>query len=203
MKTKKILPLLLLLTGLPGFSTVWTVNNSTFSFTPALITINFGDTVNFVITIDHDAREVSQSTWNSNGNTALPGGFQTSFGGGMILPPQLGIGTHYYVCTPHADIGMKGRIIVQNSTAIIENQWQATLSVYPNPSRGKFQFTIEGSRPVKDHYVEIYNVHGERILQSGITNSKSEIDLSKQAGGIYFIKIYNGHAILTKKITIK
>jgi plastocyanin len=201
---KILLSLLLLSTSLPGFCTVWTVNNSSNTFTPSTITINFGDTVNFVITTAHDAREVSQTTWNTDGNTALTGGFQTAFGGGMVLPAQLGVGTHYYVCTPHAFIRMKGTIIVQNSiTGIAENQSQTNISVYPNPSNGQFQFTIDGSQVAKNCKVEIYNVQGERIYQSVITDTKSDIDLSNQTNGIYFVKIYNGQTILTKKIVIE
>ena len=135
MNSKFFLTLLLISISLTGFCTVWTVTNSANTFTPANITINFGDTVNFAITTGHDAREVSQTTWSVNGNAALPGGFQTSFGGGIVLPSQLGVGTHYYVCTPHASMGMKGTIIVQNSTtSITENSLQKTISVFPNPS---------------------------------------------------------------------
>lgn len=111
---KKITFLLLLLfTSLAGFSTIWTITNSGNSFTPASITINLGDSVNFVLGTSHNASEVSQTTWNANGNIPLSGGFETAFGGGIVLPAQLGVGTHYYVCTPHASVGMKGVIIVQ------------------------------------------------------------------------------------------
>lgn len=113
---KKILFLLLLLTFQSGYATIWIINNSGANFVPAAITINLGDTVNFVITNAHDAAEVSQATWNANGNTLLPGGFKTPFGGGMVLPAQLGTGVHYYVCEPHAANGMKGTITVQNCT---------------------------------------------------------------------------------------
>ena len=204
MKTKILLSLLLLSSSLTGFCTVWTVNNSGLTFTPATITINFGDTVNFIISSGHDAREVSLTTWNSNGNTALTSGFQTPFFGGMVLPAQLGVGTHYYVCTPHASMGMKGTIIVQNSTAgIAENQSQTNISVYPNPSNGQFQFSMDGSPLSKDCKMEIYSVQGERIYQSVITNTKSDIDLSNQTKGIYFVKMYNGQTILTKEMVIE
>ncbi len=117
MKTKILLSLLMLSSSLTAFCTVFTINNSGNTFTPANITITFGDTVNFVIAGSHDAREVSQTTYNANGNTALPGGFQTPFGGGMVLPAQLAVGTHYFVCTPHAAFGMKGIITVVSCTA--------------------------------------------------------------------------------------
>ena len=119
MKNKILLTLLLIKLNLIGFSTVWPVFNIGNTFSSATITINFGDTVNFLISGSHDAREVSLMTWNANGNTALFGGFQTNFGGGMVYPTQLGVGSHYYVCTPHASMGMKGIIIVQNCSAPI------------------------------------------------------------------------------------
>jgi large repetitive protein len=91
-----------------------TVNNSGNSFVPFSVTITVGDAVNFVLSSNHDAREVSQATWNSNGSTPLSGGFQTAFGGGLVSAAQLPIGTHYYVCTPHVSFGMKGIIVVQS-----------------------------------------------------------------------------------------
>lgn len=204
MKKKILLSILLLSSSLIAFCTTWTITNSGFSFNPATITINLGDSVNFGITASHDAREVSMATWNVNGSTALPGGFQTPFGGGLVLPAQLGLGTHYYVCTPHASGGMKAKIIVQSSTTgIAENQSQTNLSVYPNPSNGKFQFALEGSQVLKNCKMEIYNVQGVRICQSVITNTKTDIDLSNQPNGIYFLKFFNGQTILTKKIVIE
>ncbi|MCX6232659.1 MAG: plastocyanin/azurin family copper-binding protein, partial [Bacteroidetes bacterium] len=117
MKTKILLFLSLLLINLSSYSTVWTVSNSGTTFTPATITINLGDTVVFTLDPSHDVLEVSQSTWNADGNTALSGGFSVAYGGGTLLPAQLTVGTHYYVCEPHASMGMKGIIIVQSCTA--------------------------------------------------------------------------------------
>ncbi len=106
--------LILFLICCNGFCKIWTITNSGNTFSPATITITFGDTINFVLASVHDAREVSKVTWDANGNTAFSGGFQTPSGGGFIYPAQLAVGTHYYVCTPHAVVGMKGVIIVQD-----------------------------------------------------------------------------------------
>lgn len=116
MKTKISLSLLLLSAGLTGFSTTVIVTNQSNSFSPNSVTITLGDSVKFLIASAHDAREVSLTTWSTNGNTALSGGFQTPFGGGLVLPAQLTVGTHYFVCTPHASMGMKGVITVQACT---------------------------------------------------------------------------------------
>jgi hypothetical protein len=147
--------------------------------------------------------EVSQTTWNANGTTALSGGFSEPFGGGLVLPANLTVGTHYYVCTNHVSMGMKGTIIVQNPNGIAENKNLTTISVYPNPSNGKFQFELSGWESAKKSNLEIYNMLGEKIYQSEITNPNSEIDLSNQKSGIYFMEIYCGETVLTKKIIIK
>lgn len=87
------------------------ITNSGFSFSPAVININLGDTVNFVLEPMHNAVEVSEATWSANGNTSN-GGFSIPFGGGILVPDQAKI--YYYVCSPHASIGMKGIIRVNN-----------------------------------------------------------------------------------------
>lgn len=105
--------MLFLYNSTAAFCTTWTVVNSGFAFSPATLTITDGDIVQFTLASNHNAREVSQTTWNANGNTALSGGFQTAFSGGTVTAAQLTVGTHYYVCSPHAGGGMKATIIVQ------------------------------------------------------------------------------------------
>jgi plastocyanin len=90
-------------------ATIYTVTTPGFSFSPASLTINLGDTVNFSLGLSHNAVEVSQTTWNSGGNTSN-GGFQTPYGGGIVIPQNPGV--YYYVCVPHASMGMKGTITV-------------------------------------------------------------------------------------------
>ena len=140
MRIKIILTFLILSTFITGYCTVWTVNSSGYTFTPATITIIVGDTVNFSIASSHNSVEVSQTTWNSNGSTALSGGFQTPMGGGIVLPAQLTVGTHYYVCVPHASMGMKGTIIVQNCIAPTT---PGTISGNTNPcSLGTYTYSV-------------------------------------------------------------
>ena len=202
MKTTFLTSLLLMSTFLTAFSATWTITNSGVTFTPSSVTIELGDSINFNISSMHNAAEVSQATWDANGNTPLPG-FSTPFGGGLVLPAKLTAGTHYYVCTPHASIGMKGIIIVQNTTDVSEVQQQTNISVYPNPSDGKFQLTFTSSQVSKNCNLEILDMQGNYIYQSDITQPKTAVDLSYQPSGIYFARFFDGAAILTKKIVIQ
>jgi plastocyanin len=199
-----LLSFLLVLVSFTAFSKVWTVGNSGNTFSPSAITIKSGDTVNFVIEGNHNAVEVSQATWNANGNTSLIGGFGTPFGGGEVLPTKLSVGTHYYVCTPHASMGMKGTITVQSvTTGISDNQLLTGISIFPNPSGGKFRLTVNGWTNSDNARVEIYNLAGKTVYLSYLTNSQYDIDLSSQGKGVYLLKVKQGTAVQTRKIVVQ
>ena len=88
-------------------------------------------------------------------------------------------------------------------TGIAATRLTTHISVYPNPSHGQFQFTMDASMVSNNCKMEIYNLQGERIYQSGITNTEFDLDLSNQTNGVYFVKIYTGQSVLTKKIVIQ
>ncbi|MEI6488585.1 MAG: T9SS type A sorting domain-containing protein [Bacteroidota bacterium] len=200
MKRKITIASLLLTFTFTGFATTWTIGNSGFTFTPATITITAGDTVVFSIASSHDAREVSQTTFNANGSAALSGGFQTAFGGGSVLPASLGVGTHYYVCSAHASMGMKGTIIVINSNVgIAENPGMIDFSISPNPSNGIIKLSRTNSST--NCSIKVFNLLGENVFQSD--SFISEIDMNNQAKGLYFVEIKNELTVRTKKIIIQ
>ncbi|HTO15010.1 MAG TPA: T9SS type A sorting domain-containing protein [Edaphocola sp.] len=358
MKNKTLLTILLLSISFTAFSTVFTVNNSGNSFSPANTTVILGDTINFDIANMHNVIEVSQTTWAANNNTPLSGGFSTPFGGGMVYTATLTVGTHYFVCSPHSSSGMKGMIIVQactlpttptaisgdsavcgsstntytvnpvsgatdytwtlpngwsgtsttNSITVTTNntggdlivsannscgasgnktlsitvnavdtsvsklndstlsananganyQWmncsnneiitgetnqvfQASINgdyavivtengcidtsschniiltstrinelsnsenifIFPNPSNGHFQIIGSALQLNKNYKIEIYNIIGKKIYQSVIFGTNSDIDISKQAKGIYLLTINDGLNIYTNKIILK
>lgn len=205
MLMKNFILLFILSISVTGFCTTWTINNSGFTYTPAAITVTLGDSINFVISSSHNAVEVSQTTWDANGNTALSGGFETAFGGGLVLPAQLGVGTHYYVCAVHASIGMKGIIIVQSPAGIIEHKLRPAISFYPNPSDGKFQIDLNNLQFTTHSEIEIYNEYGNKIHTINYLTQKTpdDIDLSNFPKGIYFIKFCDGKENYTGRIIIQ
>jgi plastocyanin len=112
--------LLLTLAASPAAATKHTVTASGFAFSPSTLNIAEGDTVVFTISGLHNAREVSQATWNVDGTTQLPGGFSVPFGGGEAIPA--GVGAHYYVCTNHVlSSSMKGVINVSPAAAPVSS----------------------------------------------------------------------------------
>ncbi|WP_109831070.1 T9SS type A sorting domain-containing protein [Reichenbachiella versicolor] len=77
-------------------------------------------------------------------------------------------------------------IEVLEITYIAEDDFN-DISVYPNPLiEGK---TIVSFDKVFSGKISVLNIHGQKIQSSAFTGEKIEIDLSKQADGVYFIKI--------------
>lgn len=201
---KIILSVLLFSSVTAGFCKTWAITNSGFAFSPATLTINLGDSVKFTLGGSHNAVEVSEATWNENGNTPLPG-FSTAFGGGLVLPGQLTMGTHFYVCSPHASFGMKGTIIVQNTTGITRNSSNEGISIFPNPSNGNFQLEINSSKVTGNYLLEVYDLQGNKPYKNSDLKPQNSyrIDISSLPKGIYFVKLFDGAEIYIRQIIIQ
>jgi len=191
--------------GFAGFGSTFTISNSGTEFTPATITIIVGDNVDFSLGTSHNAIEVSQATWNANGNTPLSGGFSTPFGGGTVSADKLAVGTHYFVCKPHASLGMKGTITVLDPTGIAENTSKEDISIYPNPSNGNFQLQINTSQFAKKLDLGIYTVQGKRVYSKADMQQQtsSNIEISDLPKGIYFLRLFDGKDNYYRKIVVQ
>lgn len=68
------------------------------------------------------------------------------------------------------------------------------VSIYPNASTGKFQIAYTGSVLSFD----IFNSTGTKV--QSISQQSNQIDITKAASGIYFVRIYLDNRIYVKKI---
>jgi plastocyanin len=166
MKHLIVISCLMVFAGYSGFAVTHTITNSGFTFSPDNITINQGDTINFVLASIHNARQVTEATWNANGITSN-GGFDTPFGGSQLILSQPGI--YYYVCINHGPMGMKG-IITVNTIATGINYGNPALPPdfelkqnYPNPFNPTA--TIGFALPTRSQVrLGIYDILGNRII---------------------------------------
>lgn len=186
MKTRILLLTFLLLTSIAGFCDTVQIINNGFTFSPSSITIALGDNVNFTLAGEHNAVEVSQATWNSNGNTPLSGGFSVGFGGGLVSASELTVGIHYYVCQPHASMGMKGTITV-SSLGLQENQSIASIIIFPNPATNLI--TIKSSESIMDLAYAIIDQSGRQVLTGRLNDTTKAVDISQLTLGVYFFQI--------------
>jgi hypothetical protein len=89
---------------------------------------------------------------------------------------------------------------------------EENISVFPNPSNGIFTLKWDMGQMTSDVekncVVEIYNVLGEEIFEQKIISQKgqaqkTEIDLSNESNGIYFVTVKNENKSFTQKIIIQ
>jgi plastocyanin len=198
-----LLSILLLLSFTFGYSTIVTVTNVGFTFSPATLNITVGDSVNFNIATIHTVQEVNLTTWNANGVTPLAGGFSLPLGGGMVPAAFLTVGTHYYVCTVHVGTtGMKGQIIVSPATGIRINQMENTISLNPNPVTTfmKMNLNIPDFQKAQ---LNILNIAGQEIMNQPVKNGENIIDMEKLQDGIYYVMVIaDNKQIFNSKITV-
>lgn len=205
---KKNLFLIVFYTMITGavYSAEYTVMNSGNTFSPATLNINIGDTVNFTLGDMHNAVEVSQATYEANGSTSN-GGFSLPLGGGSQVFDETG--TYYYVCTPHASLGMKGIInvaspLATNDVVGIINDF----TVFPNPA--KDHLTIEFVTGDETHIsIGISDIAGNHIADlsnesyiPGVHQSAYTLSDALKSG-IYFLYLNTGSKTYTQKLIIQ
>ena len=71
------------------------------------------------------------------------------------------------------------------------------ITIYPNPTTGKI---IIESETNEEKIIELNDILGNTIYYNSSTQKKSEIDLSSQSKGVYFIKIIRGENVNVVKI---
>jgi hypothetical protein len=89
------------------------------------------------------------------------------------------------------------------NASVLENGFWSPIHVYPNPSDGNFQLSLDGINFTKGQYFKIYALNGETVYQSTVVNSNLKIDLGNCAKGIYLIKLYDGNKTIAKSIVLK
>ena len=92
------------------FATTYIIETIGFDFSPQNIDANVGDSIHFDLGQSHNAVEVSESTYNSNGTTSN-GGFILPFGADTTIVLD-SAGIIFYICSPHVNFDMKGTITV-------------------------------------------------------------------------------------------
>jgi hypothetical protein len=87
------------------------------------------------------------------------------------------------------------------NAGVEETKMQNDVALFPNPSSGVFSFKQNNATDIE---IEIYNVLGELVYKTILTNLQVTVDLSKHPKGIYFVQITsNKKSTGNKKIIIQ
>lgn len=84
------------------------------------------------------------------------------------------------------------------------NKLEASVEVFPNPSTGVFNLTIN-DKAAADYSVVVTDIVGKevsRVSLNDVTNGQFILDLTNEANGMYFVKVQSGDKMVTKKVTI-
>lgn len=172
------------------------ISTQGFSFSPDLLTVQAGADIALTIDGGHTMTEVSEATWNANGNSSN-GGFNFSAGNHNLNLTDPG--TYYYVCQPHAGMGMKGRIIV-TGTGVNEAGAQDILTIAPNPANESIRITFPSSAGTTLHIIDMQG-REMRNVRLGGNDVISVADLSK---GNYTVVVMdaNGRQLARRPLSI-
>jgi plastocyanin len=185
MKTFQLLPALLVavtVSTATSAQNTYSLVASDFQFGPPLLTINAGDTVRISLNAGHSFREVSQATWELNvGSPGIGWDFPTATELTLHDLVTTVPGTIYYVCVPHVNMGMKGRIIVAEGTIDVEENTRLNHHLQPNPTTGLV--SLSGTLPGATR-VRVVDPTGRVCLDEAFASDRS-FDLGSLTPGHY------------------
>jgi hypothetical protein len=120
------------------------------------------------------------------GTRVYPGGYMLC----TIMP-----GGPY--CTGRAPLNPAG--LEEPGIIMMDN----TVKIYPNPTTGVFTLAQDPEMISAHVHVEVFNIHGRRILSTGIPGRREqELSICGNPPGIYFMKVTNGTKVQTVKIIL-
>ena len=86
-----------------------------------------------------------------------------------------------------------------NPSTIINNSQTNNLTFYPNPTKGKIKFEIDGNI----QQIIISDLTGKMIIKKSEIHQNGTIDLSDFKNGIYFVRIQTDREIFIDKVLKK
>jgi len=189
--------------AMSSFATTYTITNGFNVFTPATVNALVGDTIIWNLAVSHDVVEVDQSTWAANGNTPMSGGFSLPNGGGQYVIQAGDVGTIYYVCSPHASMGMKGRIFV--GTLGLENQNSISMQIMQSVQDQFIKLTVNGPTTGKV-MVDMMNLSGQVVKTTSLNlqgETSTMIEVGDLPKGVYMVRWSYGNINKAKKIILQ
>ncbi|MEI8204535.1 MAG: T9SS type A sorting domain-containing protein [Bacteroidota bacterium] len=84
------------------------------------------------------------------------------------------------------------------SGAVHENNNDASITIYPNPTAGSFNLITNQIKSIES--IEIYDVYGKLIYQT--QKSVNIIDISSQPNGVYFLRLTADNKQYTQKLVL-
>ncbi|MDD2634174.1 MAG: choice-of-anchor J domain-containing protein [Bacteroidales bacterium] len=89
-------------------------------------------------------------------------------------------------------------LIQTNSDVDVESELSKQIHIYPNPTDG----IVTVKLPEASANICVRNILGQEVLKLTTNSVETNIDLTQQKAGIYFVEIKLSQEVITKRITI-
>ncbi len=142
--------------------------------------------------------ENQEGTWTQLGANINGAGSMDNAGSSVCLDASgsvVAIGSPYLFT---ADASAGSARVFSYTPVNVESLQQKNILIYPNPSIGIFKINTKNKLKVT-----ISDISGKIIKQFFTANAESEIDISENAAGIYFVKFQYKDFVETTKIIKK
>lgn len=145
-----------------------------------------------------------------DGNTNTFAGNTITFGGGAFTGFTSPVNIRFYAWNSEGAAGsfridsviFNGSASLATALGKLTYDLNAGFNVYPVPNHDGIVY-LEGKNLNEATKIEVMDVLGNIILTSGSKNeNKVRLNLSEVPDGNYFVRIYTGNSVSTKKITI-
>ena len=76
----------------------------------------------------------------------------------------------------------------------------ANIKVYPNPTNGLLN--IDLNTLTEDVRIDVFNIVGQQVMSTQNARNLTTLDLSNVSNGVYFVRISNDEAVISKKVIV-
>jgi hypothetical protein len=93
----------------------------------------------------------------------------------------------------------------ESGAAVDNSDLMSSLSVYPNPTNGKFTVSINNPEAA-NMTLELVNISGQVVYRNEVKGAYSyneDIDASSFAKGVYYLKVNDGKAVKVEKVVVQ
>ncbi|TAF72035.1 MAG: T9SS C-terminal target domain-containing protein, partial [Bacteroidetes bacterium] len=101
------------------------------------------------------------------------------------ISPRSGSATSWSQATCSEMVFRKGAD--EETTPLTTTQSQDEVSIYPNPSSGMIEVSVNDT--FLNATLEVYDMQGKKVMAQTIADLQTKMDLSNYQAGMYFIKI--------------
>jgi len=121
---------------------------------------------------------------------------------------KIAAGTYFVIIStwaPPQTVDYLLNMSFESGSAVENGDLTSNMSVYPNPTNGKFTVSITNPEAT-DMTIELVNVSGQVVYRNEVKAAYSyndEIDASQFAKGVYYLKVNNGREVKIEKVVVQ